>query len=503
MQNLSEEFYQLLFETATEGIIICDREGSIKIINEATEKIFGYKKVELVNKKIEILIPSSLRNKHQEHRKSYLSSPKKRRMGEGRDLLGLTKFGKEVPIEISLNHISHNNEKYVMALVTDVTNRKANEKIIQQLNSELREKVDQRTKKLKESEKLYSLISRNFPNGTINVFNKNLEYIFAEGQELFKLGISSEQLVGKKYLERLPNKIAQEIKPKLKDVFNGNENSFDLETDNQIYHIKAVPLVFGVDKCVEQILVVEQNVTNERMAEKKIKDTLKKEKELGELKSRFVSMASHEFRTPLSTVLSSASLIDKYQEKGNSEKIKRHIGKIKNSVKNLTHILNDILSLTKLEEGHVEVNFSDFNLKSSTLTIIENISGLLKDKQKVILDYHGDEQCYHDEKIINLILTNLLSNALKYSHDTVKLILKKDKTKLSGTIIDKGIGIPEEDQKKLFQRFYRAQNSTNIQGTGLGLNIVKNYLDILGGEIQLKSKVDEGTTVNFYIPLIN
>lgn len=504
MEKISEELYELLFETATEGIIICNQKGLIKNVNEAAEKMFGYHEKELLDKKIEVLIPQQFKKNHDKHRESYMKSPSKRKMGAGRDLFGLTKNGQEIPIEISLNHVSLNDETFVMALITDITERKSNERIIQQLNEELKEKIDERTKKLQESEKLYSLISRNFPNGIINVFDQNLNYIFVEGQELFKLGISSEQLMGRNYLERLPIDIANEIKTQLELVFKGQENSFDIKSKHQIYHLNAVPLVYDEKGDVEQILVVERNVTNERLAEQKTKEALKKEKELGELKSRFVSMASHEFRTPLSTVLSSASLIEKYEQLGNHEKVEKHLNKIKTSVKNLTGILNDILSLSRLEEGRVEINPSYFNLKTLVEDIIEDLSGLVKENQTIKFKFTGEEMFCNDEKIIRLIIINLLSNAVKYSSKEVLIELSSDSNKgITTSIIDYGIGIPVKDQEQLFDRFFRAQNVTNIQGTGLGLNIVKNYLDVLNGSIDLKSEENKGTTVNFSIPLRN
>lgn len=501
--NFSEKnanIFQLLFESSTEGIVLCNKNGVILLANKQMENMFRYSTDELIGEKVEILIPKKSKEKHQGYRKGYVKKPEKRRMGTGRDLIGICKDGCELPIEISLNHIEIDNETHVIALITDISERKKSEKKIIELNSQLEEKVLERTQELRISQKLHSLIARNFPNGTINVFDKKLNYVFVEGKELFKLGIDSEKLVGSSYLDRLPKEIAKQIKPKLESVFKGESIEFDVKQQDQTYSLNAVPLSFENNE-ITQILVVEHNVTKIKNAEQKVKEALGKEKELNELKSRFVSMASHEFRTPLSTILSSTSLIEKYDELGNKEKKEKHLNKIKTSVKNLTSILNDILSISKLEEGLTEIIITQFNLSELLNKVINESSGLRGEKQNIILNIPNDLSIKSDEKIVKLIASNLLSNALKYSEKEVVIDAQIKKNNLQVSIKDYGIGIPQDEQKKLFERFFRAQNATNIQGTGLGLNIVKSYIDILNGKIDIISKENIGTTITFVIPL--
>lgn len=494
--------FQLLFESSTEGVILCNKQGEIILCNEQMNQMFRYNPNELVGEKVEVLIPAKSKENHVKYREGYSQKPEKRRMGTGRDLIGICKDGCELPIEISLNHITIDNEMYVIALVTDISERKKAEQQILELNTKLEEKVLERTQELRISQRLHNLIARNFPNGTINVFDKNLNYVFVEGKELFKLGIDSSKLVGSSYLNRLPKEIAKEIKPKLMEVFNGESIEFDVKQNDQTYSLNAVPLA-SESGDINQILVVEHNVSKIKNAEQKVKEALNKEKELNELKSRFVSMASHEFRTPLSTILSSTSLIEKYDEIDNKEKKEKHLNKIKNSVKNLTLILNDILSISKLEEGLTEVIISEFNIENLINEVISDSSGLKRDNQNIILLADKNLNINSDEKIIKLIISNLLSNALKYSEKDVIIEASTKKNNLTISIKDEGIGIPENEQKKLFDRFFRAQNATNIQGTGLGLNIVKSYIDILKGKININSKENIGTTITFEVPLNN
>ncbi len=215
-------------------------------------------------------------------------------------------------------------------------------------------------------------------------------------------------------------------------------------------------------------------------------------------------MASHEFRTPLSTIMSSASLISKYVNEEQNERREKHINRIKTAVNNLTGILNDFLSLSKIEEGKIEVHISPIILEELCLETIDELKGLLKSGQTI---EHIQEDTIGsfetDLRILKNILFNLLSNAIKYSgpETTIRCKTFSEAENLCFEIIDEGIGIPEEDQKHLFSRFFRASNVENIQGTGLGLNIVKKYVELLGGNISFTSTHGKGTTFIVKIPI--
>jgi signal transduction histidine kinase len=214
-------------------------------------------------------------------------------------------------------------------------------------------------------------------------------------------------------------------------------------------------------------------------------------------------MASHEFRTPLSTVLSSASLLSKYSAADDQEKRDKHIQRIKNSVNHLNDILEDFLSLGKLNEGKVEKNSGEVNLKTTLADIVEEMKGILKEDQHFELQCSGDCTAFTDKKLFKNILINLIGNAIKFSEEG-KLITVKGETTGEMAVIsvsDQGIGISEEDQQHLFSSFFRGANAANIQGTGMGLHIVKRYVDLLGGQIQIQSRLNRGTTVTFTIPV--
>lgn len=273
-----------------------------------------------------------------------------------------------------------------------------------------------------------------------------------------------------------------------------NERTMELEkTVNKLLSTNT-----NLQKEVKERLVAEEKL---QLSEQELKLALSKEKELSELKSRFVSMASHEFRTPLTSILSSAAIIGRYHKEEQQVNREKHIKRIKSSVANLTGILNDFLSLSKLEEGRVEVHLTELNLDLLCQEVIEDTKGLLKTDQVITHTVNGDNpNVIVDERILRNVLFNLISNAIKYSDTDIQCQIYFEKDYFQFEIKDQGIGIPEKDQKHLFSRFFRAGNVTNIQGTGLGLNIVKRYVEILGGEISFVSKPEVGTTFFIKIP---
>ncbi len=242
-----------------------------------------------------------------------------------------------------------------------------------------------------------------------------------------------------------------------------------------------------------------------KLAESKqeVMRALEKERELNELKSRFVTTASHEFRTPLATILSSVSLIGRYNLVEEEEKRFKHIYRIKSAVHNLTEILNDFLSLSKLEEGVIRNQPEEIIIDKFSSEIADELKSMAKEGQKITYNHSGDRQNINmDRQLLKNIIINLLSNAIKYSSENKEIIFNTTLhlSKLKITIKDSGMGIPEQDQPLLFERFFRAQNASHIQGTGLGLNIVKKYVELLNGEISFISKLNVGSTFTIIIP---
>lgn len=239
-------------------------------------------------------------------------------------------------------------------------------------------------------------------------------------------------------------------------------------------------------------------------SKKEVLKALEKEKELNNLKSSFVTTASHEFRTPLGTILSSASLISRYTAPGDADKRAKHVERIRSAVTNLTEILNDFLSIDKLEEGIIRNNPVQFPLEPFIGKTIDELKAIAKADQQLVYDHEEEyTMVMLDQQLFRNVIINLISNAIKYSPEksTVNIRSEISHNKIIIRITDQGIGIPRQDQHHIFTRFFRAQNATNIQGTGLGLNIVKKYIELMEGDISFESEVEKGTTFKVELPL--
>jgi PAS domain S-box-containing protein len=256
-------------------------------------------------------------------------------------------------------------------------------------------------------------------------------------------------------------------------------------------------------KVEERTVILKEALQRLEQSQDELSEALDKERQLSEIKSRFVSMASHEFKTPLSTILSSASLLSRYTTTEEQEKRQKHIEKIKGSVKHLNDLLDDFLSLGKLDEGKIGPEFAQLNLYELVSDTIDEMRGLSKKNQNIGYEHFGSEMIESDGRLIKNILINLISNAIKFSEDGktvhVNSTVKEDAVVIS--VRDEGIGISREDQVHLFSSFFRGKNALNIQGTGLGLHIVKRYLDLLEGDVNLKSEIGKGTIITFTIPV--
>ncbi|MBP6432515.1 MAG: PAS domain S-box protein [Ferruginibacter sp.] len=227
-----------------------------------------------------------------------------------------------------------------------------------------------------------------------------------------------------------------------------------------------------------------------------LQQLLSKEKELGDLKSRFVSMASHEFRTPLSTILSSASLLAKYTETQQQENRDKHIQRIKGSVNNLTDLLNEFLSIGKLEDGKITTHYGNFNIQEMLQAVCNEMQIITKPNQQIVYNHTGSTMVYLDPSLLKNAVLNLISNAIKFSLEggIIKVNSSIENNTLSIAIKDNGLGISIQDQEHLFERFFRGTNVINIQGTGLGLHIVGKYIELMNGTINFVSQLEKGST---------
>jgi len=320
-----------------------------------------------------------------------------------------------------------------------------------------------------------------------------------DGKEFpVEVSLSHYQMAGQKYVIAFIIDIT--VRKKNEEILKVQTNELERITSE----IKL--LNFSLEqKVTERTMMLRETLNQLEQSKNELSKSLEKEKELGELKSRFVSIASHEFRTPLSAILSSVSLIDRYKNTEDEPKRTKHIERIKENVAHLNEMLKDLLSLGKLEEGMIKAEADIFNAKDSIKELCTEMQEIVRQGQEINFVYHGENFINTDKKLLRNILINLISNAIKFSpeNSTINVIAENENHNLIISISDQGIGISKEDQEQLFERFFRAKNAVNIQGTGLGLHIVQKYVDLLQGNIELQSELEKGSIFTISLPNLN
>jgi len=246
-------------------------------------------------------------------------------------------------------------------------------------------------------------------------------------------------------------------------------------------------------------------VEKQKEYEMMLQESLEKEKELNEMKSRFITTTSHEFRTPLTSVLSSTELLQRYSSKWDDNKKSEHFERIYHSIEYLTKLIEDVLTISKTDSGKINYNPDSVDLFQLASECKKDAIALMTEKHELKLNYNTEEKTFIlDRKLMKFIFNNLLSNAIKYSPagGKIEMTINTDKKNLIIEILDEGIGIPIKDKDKIFDSFYRSKNIETIAGTGLGLAIVKRAVDFHNGSIIVNSELNKGTTFVVKIPKV-
>jgi PAS domain S-box-containing protein len=535
-RSLHNDSFRALFNYASIGILITNAQGEIQMANKYIEHQFGYEEKELVGRKVEMLIPPRYKERHETHRERYSADPHSRPMGLGMELSGLKKDGKEFPVEVSLGYYNIDDSKYALAFINDITQRKETEQAIITLNAHLEEKVkegsqslamtvEQLGSQIKETERKDAELQRvntflnniwNHAGAVIIVCDKNGKIQFFNPAAEKALGYTAAEVVNKNSLllfhsqEELQNKakelsaqLGRPIKPDFEVFAEINATSPDnsqewhyIRKDGSPFYVSLnVTALKDSRNNITSYLAIAIDISEKKKAESELRAALQKEMELNELKSRFVSMASHEFRTPLSAVLSSAYLLSKYTNAEEQPQRDKHISRIVSSVTTLTEILNDFLSVGKIEEGNIQARFTEYDVHKQVTDLIPELQHLLKNGHRIEYTHAGNNIVSLDPSMLKHIVVNLLSNAIKFSPENspIELTTSNNNSTFMLSIKDNGIGIPKEDQEHLFKRFFRSSNVTNIQGTGLGLHIVSKYSELMHGKIYCESELGKGT----------
>jgi len=460
MASDKTQLLKALIDNTEDGVVAIDQNGIILYCNDACSTIFGFQAEELIGQSVNVLIPSRHSKEHDSYLKNYLKTGVSQIVGKAREVKAKKKNGDTFNIWLSISEADLEGEKFFTGIVQDISSRK----------------------RLSENQKRLNAIINTAVDGIITIDEKgHIESANPAAANLF--GYSFEEMAGKNVRMLMPEPhhtqhdqyLHNYVSTGIKKIIGIGREVLGLRKDGTTFPFKLS--ISEVKLQSGRIFTGIVHDLSDRDRAKEVELALTKEKELNELKTRFVSIASHEFRTPLSTISSSAALINRYEADEFKEKRKKHIDRIQSNVKHLNTILNDFLSLSKLEEGKTENQPLFFDLQEFCIEMVEEMQTVY-------------------------ILHNLLSNAIKYSDEGQAIYLKSEVTEkeISLMIRDEGIGIPQDEQKQIFGQFFRANNVSNRQGTGLGLNIVKRYVELMDGYVTFESKENIGTEFHLTFP---
>ncbi len=487
-------FQKTLLDTAGAMIIATDENGIIKLFNPEAALRLGYSESEVVDKETPVLFHDK---KEVERKRKELLKLFGINLENSFDVL-VENARRNIHEEEEYIYVGKNGDSFSVSLtITALKDFKGNITGYIGIAVDISERI-KAEKELKKVQRLFLQLLHNYPDGIISIIDKNYNFVYTGGELHKRLHSDIGQLIGKEMYPQFPESLRKIIFVMLENVFQDKVLISDFELPFPIvgrsYIMDAFPLT-EEDGSVNNIGVIIKNISKLKKAEEDLREALKIERNLGELKSRFVSMASHEFRTPLSTVLSSAYLIEKYTSGEDQPKREKHLQRIVSSVNMLTDILNDFLSLGKMEEGKLQAKFSEFNIEEMIHATLEEIKNNLKKDQQINYQHQGNPNVFLDNSLLKHIVMNLVSNASKFSSDTSTIDIKttNQNEQIILSVKDNGIGISQEDQQHLTERFFRGTNAGNIQGTGLGLHIISKYAELMHGKMQCKSELEKGT----------
>jgi PAS domain S-box-containing protein len=502
----SEERFKGTFEHSPVGMAIMNTAGYWVEVNNRSCEILGYSKEELKKLRfsdisLEEDLIEDLANKEK------LDSGKVTNFTKEKRYIRKDKTVVWVLLSVSLLRDKNGEITDYLSQIIDITERIQFENENKLL---LEENIKNRTIQLNEAKNLYRLLADNTVDLVcLHNLDATLQYVSPSVKNL--IGYEPEELIGKSPLDYIHPEELEEFQERLAGFIydkedksqefrfrNATGNYVWLEITANIVEENGIPVSFQTTT---------RDITQRKEAKQTVEKALLKERELNELRTNLVSTISHEFRTPITTIRTSAELITMYMEGNSIEKnkqIDKRISTITNEIDRLIELMNSVLTISKEDSGKTNFNPILFDLKQLCIDVVETSYSNQKDGRKVQLQFDGDNfKVLADKNLMEYSLFNLLNNAFKYSEGCGDIILKLSKTvsTILLQIIDKGIGIPQEDQQKLFNTFFRASNTNGIQGTGLGLYIVKTFTEKNSGKITLESKLGKGTKVSLKFPL--
>ncbi|MCU0424499.1 MAG: PAS domain-containing sensor histidine kinase [Candidatus Kapabacteria bacterium] len=521
----SEQQYKTLVDSLSEGIIITDADDKVTFANPAAEDAFGVGRGQLAGRYIKEFISAGSTELVEQQ------NIERRNGKSGRYELEIIRPNGTKRWQ-AINSAPRLDEQGTFAgsfvIINDITERKNNEEANVLFSQFLERRIDERTEALKRAnaelkheiaerkrieemllqsgERLNSLLKNSSDVITIVEEEGEISYESPATEKIF--GFEPFERIGQNFLHRVHPDYQEMVRVFLYNIIHEPDtirtieflHQSDIKHDYEWIEVTASNQLQNL--AVGGIVLNSRDIAARKAAEQELKRALQQEKELNDLKSRFITMVSHEFRTPLTVINSSAEILHLGAGKMPSEKQTAHIERIMSSSGRIEQMLNDVLVLARGEAGKTRAVFAQMNLKDFCQEIIHELAVANGGVERIRFTYTSATKDLPrlDAKLMRSIVTNLLSNALKYSKDEVEFVVECTDEEIMMSVSDKGIGIPQEDQKHVFEAFHRAQNVENIKGTGVGMSIVKYAVDAHDGMISFSSVENQGTTFTVKLP---
>ncbi len=479
-RNRLQERFRKVFDAAPNAMIMINQVGDITLVNQQTETLFGYSRGELLKQPVEMLLPENYRQGNASHEEGVFSVVQTRLMEAGRDLYGLCKDGREVPIEIGLSPLVMGEETYVLASVVDITERKQAEQV------------------LRDREERLSAILENVVDGIITINSHGLIETFNPASEKI-FGYHCNEVIGKNIKMLMPAPYQDEHDGYLKNYRDTREAKI-IGIGREVEGLRRDGTTFPLELAVSEMSLDGQQVFTGIVRD------ITERKQAEKMKREFVSTVSHELRTPLTSIKGALGLIKSGVFGEMPDKLTRMIDIAHNNSERLVRLINDILDIEKIESGQMSFHLEPLLLHSLMEHCIE-ANRAYGAEHGVIFTFTSeapDAQVAGDHDRLTQVMTNLMSNAAKFSPEgsTVDIVLRADQDRIHVEVKDYGPGIPESFHEKIFGKFAQADSSDTREegGTGLGLNIARSIIENHGGRIGFTTALGKGTTFYFDLP---